>query len=166
MERTNERAESEGLADRASSEHMPNSTLSPSYGVIRRRWMVSGYAATVLMAIGIFLLIRNYGETLVAPPAAAGETAAKAVPHSTDALPHVLFALAAVIVAGQVIGRLFVYVGQPPVIGEVIAGILLGPSLLGPKTSAFVLPPEVAPLSPSHRAIGRDSLHVHGRSGT
>jgi Kef-type K+ transport system membrane component KefB len=145
VERTNERAESEGLADRASSEHMPNSTLSPSYGVIRRRWMVSGYAATVLMAIGIFLLIRNYGETLVAPPAAAGETAAKAVPHSTDALPHVLFALAAVIVAGQVIGRLFVYVGQPPVIGEVIAGILLGPSLLGPKTSALVLPPDVAP---------------------
>ena len=145
MKRNDQRAECEGLADRPISEHMPNSTLSPSYGVIRRRWMVSGYVATVLVAIGIFLLVRNYGETLVAPPAATGETAAKAIPHSTDVLPHVLFALASVIVAGQLIGRLFVYVGQPPVIGEVVAGILLGPSLLGPKTSALVLPPEVAP---------------------
>jgi Kef-type K+ transport system membrane component KefB len=38
--------------------------------------------------------------------------------------------------------------GQPPVLGEVVAGILLGPSLLGrlaPETAAFVLPPAVAP---------------------
>lgn len=54
-------------------------------------------------------------------------------------------ALAAVIVVGQLIGRLFAIVGQPPVIGEVLAGILLGSSLLGPRISAFVLPPEIAP---------------------
>jgi Kef-type K+ transport system membrane component KefB len=39
-------------------------------------------------------------------------------------------------------------IGQPPVIGEVVAGILLGPSLLGwlwPGATAFLLPPSVAP---------------------
>jgi Kef-type K+ transport system membrane component KefB len=60
----------------------------------------------------------------------------------------VLLALAAVIVAGRLLGGVFVRIGQPPVVGEMIAGILLGPSLLGrvaPAVAAFVLPAEIAP---------------------
>jgi Kef-type K+ transport system membrane component KefB len=60
---------------------------------------------------------------------------------------HVLLALAAVVAAGQLLGRLFRYLGQPPVIGEVLAGILLGPSLLGrvwPGAYAYLLPAEAA----------------------
>jgi len=44
---------------------------------------------------------------------------------------HVLLALAAVVVASHLVGRLVARVGQPPVVGEVLSGILLGPSLLG-----------------------------------
>src|ERR1700722_18314967 len=62
-----------------------------------------------------------------------------------DALTHVLIALVAVLFTGRVLARLFAYVGQPPVIGEVVAGILLGPSLLGKETSALILPPGVGP---------------------
>ena len=46
------------------------------------------------------------------------------------------------------LGIAFRYVHQPPVIGEVLAGILLGPSLLGwvaPDAYAYILPKEVAP---------------------
>jgi Kef-type K+ transport system membrane component KefB len=67
---------------------------------------------------------------------------------SSDPLPHVLLALAAVLVTGRLLGLLFRRVGQPPVIGEVVGGILLGPSLLGqvwPEAAAFVMPQEVAP---------------------
>ena len=60
-------------------------------------------------------------------------------------LLHVLIALAAVIALGQLLGWLLARVGQPPVIGEVLAGILLGPSLIGPVWSALVLPPASAP---------------------
>jgi Kef-type K+ transport system membrane component KefB len=63
-------------------------------------------------------------------------------------LVHLLAALAAVVILGRLLGRLFRYIGQPPVIGEVVAGILLGPSLLGhiaPAAYAFILPPSVAP---------------------
>lgn len=65
-----------------------------------------------------------------------------------DLLWHLLFALAAVVITGRVLGRVFRVVGQPPVIGEVVAGILLGPSLLGaiaPEAYEFILPATIAP---------------------
>src|SRR5262245_15049373 len=65
-----------------------------------------------------------------------------------DLLWHLLLALAAVVIAGRLLGALFRIVGQPPVIGEVVAGILLGPSLLGSISHdaySFLLPASVAP---------------------
>jgi len=61
---------------------------------------------------------------------------------------HVLMALAAVVALGWLFGQVFRYLGQPPVIGEVIAGIALGPSLLGrffPDTAAFLVPTAIGP---------------------
>ncbi len=52
-----------------------------------------------------------------------------------------LLALAAVIALGQILAWLFAKIHQPPVIGEVVAGILLGPSLIGREWSAAILPP-------------------------
>ncbi len=66
-----------------------------------------------------------------------------------DAILHVLLALAAVLVTGRLLGKLLGALRQPPVIGEVLAGILLGPSLLGrvaPGVAAVILPASVAPL--------------------
>src|SRR5262249_50754153 len=65
-----------------------------------------------------------------------------------DALLHVLLAMVVVIGAARLIGALFMKIHQPPVVGEIVAGILLGPSLLGraaPGVSAFLLPTAVAP---------------------
>ncbi len=65
-----------------------------------------------------------------------------------DALIHVLLTLTAVVALGWLLGRVFRFLGQPPVIGEVVAGIALGPSLLGrvwPEAAAFLLPESVAP---------------------
>ncbi len=114
-------------------------------------WAAAAYGAAMLGAVVLFLLIRDAGATLSAPAAAlrsapAGATGvAGGVP---DALWHLLVALTAVVVVGQLLARLFRRIGQPPVIGEVIAGILLGPSLLGrvaPDVYLFILPPTVAP---------------------
>src|SRR5436190_2110813 len=62
-------------------------------------------------------------------------------------LAQVLLALAAVILVGRLFAALLKWVGQPPVIGEVLAGIALGPSLFGwfGWTTSPLLPPEVAP---------------------
>jgi Kef-type K+ transport system membrane component KefB len=116
----------------------------------RTRALVPAYGAMIAAAGALFLLVRRYGETLTAPaptraPDIAGIAAGTPI---TNVVLHVLVALGAVVVAGRILGRLFRWLGQPPVVGEVIAGILLGPSLLGrisPGLAAFVLPPSVAP---------------------
>ncbi|HET7692567.1 MAG TPA: cation:proton antiporter [Gemmatimonadota bacterium] len=60
-------------------------------------------------------------------------------------LPHILLALGTVILLGRALAWILRPLGQPPVIGEVLAGIFLGPSLMGPELSARILPPEAAP---------------------
>jgi Kef-type K+ transport system membrane component KefB len=103
-----------------------------------------GYSLMVVATIAAFLVIRTFGEQLEAPaPVAAGPGEAPLQPG--DVLVHVLIALVAVIAVGQLLARLFAFIHQPPVIGEVMAGILLGPSLIGPDASAWILPHKVAP---------------------
>lgn len=103
----------------------------------------AGYLLMILFTLGIFLLIRTFGQGLVAPSAPAFEPAASA--QGTDIFLRVLLALTAILVSGQVLARVFVRLGQPPVIGEVVAGILLGPSLLGSQLSGLILPASIAP---------------------
>ena len=60
----------------------------------------------------------------------------------------VLLALAVVVITGRVLGKALFRIGQPPVIGEVLAGILLGPSLLGrvsPWLESRIFPAAVTP---------------------
>jgi Kef-type K+ transport system membrane component KefB len=61
---------------------------------------------------------------------------------------HVLLALAVVVVASRALGVLLARIGQPPVIGEVLAGIMLGPSLIGaiaPGLEEFLFPASARP---------------------
>src|SRR6266513_5177339 len=96
-------------------------------------------------AVVIFSFVHNYGTTLVAPPPYTPKSLAGATATKPEIFMHVLMALTAVIVTGLILAKCFVYLGQPPVIGEVVAGIVLGPSLLGTEASALLLPRTVAP---------------------
>lgn len=56
--------------------------------------------------------------------------------------------IAIVIIVARVFGRIAIAVGQPPVVGEIVAGVALGPSLLGllpGNIEAKLFPPEVLP---------------------
>ncbi|HEV8239552.1 MAG TPA: cation:proton antiporter [Thermoanaerobaculia bacterium] len=60
-------------------------------------------------------------------------------------LPLLLLQVVVIVVAARLMGGLFRRFHQPAVIGEMIAGILLGPSLLGwiwPQTQTFLFPPD------------------------
>src|SRR5262245_54638736 len=99
----------------------------------RRTWVGGGLAYVVMLAaaVGAFLLVNRLGGGVVVAGATAAAAAAAAPKGASDVLPQVLVTLIAMVIVGQVFGRLFRYFGQPPVIGEVLAGIMLGPSLLG-----------------------------------
>ena len=63
-------------------------------------------------------------------------------------MPHLgllLVQIAVVVVAARAVGLLFRRIAQPQVMGEMVAGILLGPSLLGwvaPGVSRALFPAE------------------------
>ena len=113
-----------------------------------------------LVGIGIFMVL-HLGATLPSPQAGAEllhSTAAKAKPAgaSTSAsvlaglqenlnepLSHLFLQLLVIIAASRLMGMVFARCGQPSVVGEMAAGILLGPSLFGmlaPGAFQFVFP--------------------------
>ncbi len=68
-----------------------------------------------------------------------------------------LVAIAVVAAAALVGGRIAELLGQPPVIGEICAGIMLGPTLLGrvaPQTAAWLFPAGVLPMLKGLAEIG------------
>lgn len=114
------------------------------------------YVAMLFVAGLALLAIRVRGEQLLAPAAAVLDsgtidnaalvTASRVEPQHV--LLHVLLSLLLVILVSRALGALFRHFQQPPVIGEVLAGLALGPSLLGrlaPQARAFLLPSEIAP---------------------
>ena len=101
------------------------------------------YAALVLVFVGAIAAILGLGKRLeggrtAAPPAVAAPEAGAATPLAT-----LLTQIVVVVVAARLCGRLAARIGQPKVIGEIVAGILLGPSLLGwfaPGVSSSLFP--------------------------
>lgn len=94
-------------------------------------WLGTCYVAILAVGVGLFFLICRAGAGLpvTAPSSLPNEVRVKTV--SVDVPLHVMATLAAVILLGSVLAKICRWLGQPPVIGEVVAGILLGPSLLG-----------------------------------
>jgi Kef-type K+ transport system membrane component KefB len=131
----------------------PADTRTP---VIGRGAVVFGYAVMVALAVGAFLYVRSIGNGLVAPDAAPAATG-PVVAHTSNTVFELLVSLTAIILTARVMGAIFHYLHQPAVIGEVLGGIMLGPSLLGrfaPNLYALVLPPGIAPFLSVHAQVG------------
>lgn len=79
------------------------------------------------------------------------------MPPAQDVLFHVLLALVVIVAAARACGALVARLHQPPVMGEVLAGILLGPSLLGqiaPAAMHYLQPPAIAPILSNIAQVG------------
>jgi len=105
------------------------------------------YPLLVGLPIAALALILHAGRDLLAPAAAAASAGPAAGP-GFSAMPRLgllLVQIAAVVIAARGVGLLFRRIGQPQVVGEMVAGILLGPSFLGwiaPGFSARLFPPD------------------------
>jgi Kef-type K+ transport system membrane component KefB len=125
------------------------------------------YVVTLFIFVAGIAFILNYGSRLnknevvttgvaetgatksVAPsPPAKSETASAHAgkashENARSTLSILLLQIIVILTVAKLFGRLFQRIGQPAVIGEMAAGILLGPSLLGllsPSTMSFLFP--------------------------
>jgi Kef-type K+ transport system membrane component KefB len=67
------------------------------------------------------------------------------IQNFSNPLPVLLLQIITIVAVARIFGFLCKKIGQPSVIGEIIAGIILGPSVLGlflPGMSSFLFPPE------------------------
>jgi Kef-type K+ transport system membrane component KefB len=96
--------------------------------------------------------------TFTAPLPAPGASA-KPPPKRTSeqTFGRLMLAIAAVLLAARLVGTVTTRLSQPRVMGEVLAGILLGPTLLGavwPAAKGFLFPPDIVPLLSGAAQIG------------
>jgi Kef-type K+ transport system membrane component KefB len=107
------------------------------------------YFIMLCVAVGIFYVIDKVGMGLVAPVNPDAPLGGVASTHQQiNTLLQVLIALSVVIITARTVGGIFRFLNQPQVIGEVVGGILLGPSFLGkyfPEAYHFLLPDTAIP---------------------
>jgi len=100
------------------------------------------YLSTLLLTgLGIFAVL-HLGAELPGTKEEAGG-AGGATGGAADTLAHFFLQLLVIMIMARAVGGLFRRIGQPSVVGEMAAGILLGPSLFGwlaPGAFAFVFP--------------------------
>ena len=94
---------------------------------------------------------------VAAPPAPGASAKPPPKRSAEDTFGRFMLAIAAVILAARLVGTALAKVGQPRVMGEVLAGILLGPTLLGavwPEAKDYLFPPDIIPLLSGAAQIG------------
>ncbi len=120
--------------------------------MFKRIFMV--YTLVVGISILAIVGIIQMGTSLLpnaAPPTAATSSTGvfeQIAAQAQHPLPKLIFQLAVIVICARLFGALAVKLGQPPVVGEIAAGICLGPSLLGwlaPGAGAFLFPPASIP---------------------
>jgi Kef-type K+ transport system membrane component KefB len=117
---------------------------------------VTGKGETAKLAgtVGSQQATAKWSEALPAPGASA-----KPPPKRTSeqTFGRLMLAIAAVLLAARVVGAVTARLSQPRVMGEVLAGILLGPTLLGavwPAAKGYLFPPDIVPLLSGAAQIG------------
>lgn len=119
------------------------------------RRILIGYPLMLLVfGAGIYLVLER-GRRLevavvhAAPNATSPEVRAPAarggfVARLAQPLPRLLLQLMTIVLLARLLGAIFARMGQPAVIGEIVAGLVLGPSVLGslfPAAGAFLFAP-------------------------
>ena len=72
----------------------------------------------------------------------------------THQIQALFLGLAAILVLARVLGLIAARLGQPPVIGEIIAGMAMGPTLFYGQIASTLFPTEIRPLLASLANVG------------
>jgi predicted permease len=104
----------------------------------------------IVFIAGIWIIL-TLGARLSPNPHTLTTTAPAAITSLTNGLKEnfrnplsvLLLQIIVIIIVAGLFGRLFRSIGQPPVMGEMVAGIVMGPSVLGfffPDAMSFIFP--------------------------
>lgn len=115
------------------------------------RRSLATYVAILAFSAALAAALLRWGAALH-PAGALTATPQAAEPALAERLQHpltlLLIQIVVILAAARLVGHLIRRLGQPMVIGEILAGILLGPSLLGlvaPGALTFLFPPASLP---------------------
>ncbi|MBN1791619.1 MAG: cation:proton antiporter [Bacteroidales bacterium] len=115
----------------------------------------SNYFSTIILlsSLAAIVLFSGYGQSFAIGGESSdfpGNTIFKAgidIKQFTNKLLHApgifILQLIIIMITARIVGFLFQMIGQPMVIGEIVAGLILGPSVLGavaPQVSVFLFP--------------------------
>jgi Kef-type K+ transport system membrane component KefB len=120
---------------------MPSLIPKPGRALAVAIVLVAGAVALAALCFAAGWLRPEHTAAAASLPPAAG-------PSSAQLMWRLLLAIAAVCALASLCGRLARLIGQPAVVGEIIAGLVLGPSVIGSVTPWLfdaVLPAEVRP---------------------
>ena len=101
------------------------------FGATSRGRTLAMYAVIVAIALVVLQILLRVGDGIHGPPAAKELPGTKEAINVQSVFWKLLLACAVVIALSRVVGLLFRRIGQPQVMGEIVAGIILGPSVLG-----------------------------------
>jgi Kef-type K+ transport system membrane component KefB len=113
-----------------------------------------GESAVLTGTVGSDRVSARFAEALPAPGASAKPPPKRS---NEETFGRLMLAIAAVILAARLVGTVTAKLSQPRVMGEVLAGILLGPTLLGaiwPEAKDYLFPPDIIPLLSAAASIG------------
>ena len=119
-----------------------------------RRFFI--YAAAVVTAVLMVAGVLHLGGAWLSPPGVesiaadrhSSSVVAQVLTNTRSPLARLILQLMVIVLAARALGTVASRLGQPAVIGEIAAGVLLGPSLVGwiaPGFSAFLFPESSMP---------------------
>src|ERR1044071_2410394 len=108
----------------------------------RKTYLVYFLLLLFFVAAVALILWLGTGPQITTPPRASSLTA-NLWQNFRSPLSVLLIQIVVILAAAGLVSRLFRKIGQPPVMGEMLAGIVLGPSVLGllwPQAMSFLFP--------------------------
>jgi Kef-type K+ transport system membrane component KefB len=126
---------------------LPGVLRSPR--VLDRTFLAITFGAVILCSILLVASLLTLGHALFGETNPVGHLASHVESDRIGFVGHFLLAMVVILAVCRGLGRVFQALHQPAVMGEIVGGIVLGPTILGwlwPSASNTLFPPDVFPV--------------------